>query len=235
MTCQANNRFGHDCYIPTSVTVLNKYVGNWYDTKGNLVLTIGGDYSVNRCKILSILSAFPESGPYRVEILENGRSKYIDLEYLGSHNNNWEEDVTGYHSYLVMNGQTELRRTKNPQYFESVGGIYLGMSKDEVLRLYGQPSKFSKGYRSTWEYNKEGMSLFFDGNIVIAITMYPKGNRRFDWSGLSANSSVNDFYYKYNPTKIKIDRSSGLDIGYGEVIFIYNGEVTLGLKMSLNG
>ena len=36
-----------------SVTDINKIVGEWYDSKGNLALTIGSDYTINGCKVVA--------------------------------------------------------------------------------------------------------------------------------------------------------------------------------------
>ena len=40
-------------YYSRSVTELNKMIGTWYDSKGNVALTIGSDYSINGCKVLA--------------------------------------------------------------------------------------------------------------------------------------------------------------------------------------
>ena len=100
--------------------------------------------------------------------------------------------------FIVLDEKIALRNTKNPHYFESVGGIYLGMSKNQVLSLYGQPSTVETRHRfSTWKYNDDGFDVEFRYNIVEKITIYRNGNRRFDWLGLSANNSRADFINKY--------------------------------------
>ena len=72
------------------------------------------------------------------------------------------------------------------------------MSKNQVLSLYGQPSKVETRHRfSTWKYNNDGFDVEFEYDIVNSITIYRNGNRRFDWSGLSCNSLLDDFKYKY--------------------------------------
>lgn len=189
ITCQAHTIN----YQSGSVTDLRYIVGNWYDTRGNLVLNIGNDYSINGCKILSVGWAGDSAAMYKIRIAE--RNGYRDIElmhYGGDYHETLAINWTGNNGYA-------LRRTKNPRYFESVGGIYLGMDKNQVISLYGQPSKVENNGRwSTWRYDKEGFDVGFDCNIATSITIYSSGDRRFDWSGLSCNSSLKDFKYKYN-------------------------------------
>ena len=127
---------------------------------------------------------------------------------------------------IILDGQTGLRRSKNPRYFESIGGMYIGMSKNEVLRLYGQPSRIRDGYGWTkeWHYNQENFNVNFAGDTVISISIYKNGNRRFDRTGLSAKDSINTFRYKYNARDIL---RSSLEIGHGEMITFFDDYVTL--------
>ena len=151
---------------------------------------------------------------YKIKIDEGNRYRTIELLYTGS------TEEYPEHQMLVMNwtsnnGQA-LRRTKEPRYFESVGGIYIGMDKNQVVSLYGQPSSVENNRNnSTWKYNDLGLELGFYMNVVTGITIYPYGNRRFDWSGLSARSSQTDFEYKYNSS---MSRRGNINIGHGELI-----------------
>ena len=210
----------------SSVTELKYIIGNWYDTKGNLVLTVSNDYKINGCPVMSVDYVADMVAMYKVKINEGNRYRTIELmksESLNSHD----------HDMLVMgnwrsNNEIALRRTKEPRYFESVGGIYIGMGQDEVLRLYGQPSRIEdKVGAYIWKYNKEGFDIRIGGGVVFEITIYSNGDRRFDWSGLSANSSKADFAYKYNTSVGRVGRRGGLYIGHGEAIYIHNNKVTL--------
>ena len=196
------------------ITSISGAIGNWYDTNGNLAFTISSDYKINGCQIMSVDI---RDEKYFCKVNEGNQIKTMTLDLY---------DRYDYHSMLIINdnGNT-LRKSKNPRYFESVGGIYLGMSKNQVVSHYGQPSSID---HNVWKYNKEGFQLNFYGNVVSMITIYTYGNRRFDWSGLSANSSKSDYQYKYNSN---IVRGTMLKIGYGEVIYLYNnGSVALSIE-----
>ena len=214
---------GYADYYTVPVTQLNKFVGTWYDVNGNVALTIGSDYSINGCKVLSFSlnnNYQPICCFYSCRTNEGNRVRDISLDATTTASYN------DYHQMIILNGQNGLRRSKNPKYFESIGGIYIGMGKNEVLRLYGQPSRISNGYGWTkaWHYNQENFDVNFAGDTVISISIYKNGNRRFDRTGLSANDSYNTFKYNYNARDIL---RHSLDIGHGEMITFYNNYVTL--------
>ncbi len=182
--------------------------GNWYDLKGNLVLTIGKDYSINGCKIISVGYIGDTVSFYKIKIMEDNGYREIYLHPFGSYE--------GYHEILVFNDKTPLRKTKEPQYFESIGGIYLGMDKDEVVKKYGQPSNMEDTNHSiTLNYKNEGFSVDIQCGVVSGIKLYKNSNKKFDRSGLSANSSKAEFEFKYNEN---VSRRGNINIGNGEVI-----------------
>lgn len=218
VNCQAIN------YPYHSVTIndLKYFIGDWYDTKGNLVLSITNNYKLNGFTIIELQcskgSAPPSPIYYKITIDEGNKYKTLEIQTEG-----WQN---GRCKFIFMNPNTYneigLRCTKNPSYFESIGGIYLGMDKYDVLKLYGQPSKTDK---NSFTYEKQGFSVGIKGNIVTSIVIYTYGDRRFDWSGLSARNSKADFHKKYG-SKRNIN-SDNLYIGYGEKIFIYNDKIVL--------
>ena len=211
-------------YESVPVTYLKDIVGNWYDTKGNLVLTISSDYKVNNCQVL-YLGLYGESvAMYKIRINEGSNYRDIELLHSGS----------SYHEYIFVNWNSSngyaLRKTKNPQYFESVGGIYLGMDKSEVLKLYGQPSKIeSYDRRQNWKYNNDLFEVNFDCNIVTEIKIYPYGTRKFDRTGISAKDDFKYILKKYNAKPME----SVYTIGYGETIrksYDGSGSISLGVE-----
>ena len=188
-----------------SVTDLKYITGNWYDTKGNLVLTISNDYKINGCVVMAL--EYNPTGIYKIILNEGNRYSDIELSYGGM----------DYHKTLLLNWKSNnpipLRRTKKPRYFESIGGIYLGMDKDDVIKLYGQPLSIENLNRrfTTWKY-REGFDVKFEFGVVYSITIYKNSDRRFDRSGLSANDSLQAFKNKYNVTPYNMMYT----IGYGE-------------------
>lgn len=202
-----------------SVTELNRILGNWYDAKGNVVLTISNDYSINGCKVLALylnndykpIFAYQSSAVYTCRINDGHGIKEIHLDYHSMPT--IYQSTPDYHEMIVLNGKTALRRTKEPRYFESVGGIYLGMHKDDVVKLYGQPSSVNNNMgHITWKYR--GFDVQFAADVVDCITIYKNNDRRFDWSGLSANNAKDDFKRKYSGREGQTSRR--LIIGYGE-------------------
>ena len=205
------------------LTRMKPMVGNWYDSKGNLALTISSDYTINGCKILDleIIGGEYFGLTYKVKILEQAGERDIVLFH---HTGDMQKTAEEYHEFIHIGKQTFIR-TKTPRYYESVGGLYLGMNKDKVLSLYGQPSKIDESnFRnslnsSTWSYEKIGLEVHFTGDILSSITIYPKSNLHFDKSGLSATDSMETFKNFYRADKIVKSRSFVIYIGHGESIF----------------
>ena len=129
---------------------LNRVQGNWYDHKGNLVLSIHNGY-INGCKVINEYNAVGgDPGSCTFRIVENAGYRDINLSWHGY-------DI---HRMVTMDNDKTLYSTSKPQYFESIGGIYLGMNKDDLLYLYGKPSKI-KTYnygRTDWIYSKLGLT-----------------------------------------------------------------------------
>ena len=222
-------------YMSRSITELNRMVGTWYDTKGNVALTISKDYSINGCKVVALYSNTeyqpiftPQSvAIYTCRIAEGSGYKDIHLDYHSMPS--IYLSTPDYHERIILNGKIALRRTKEPRYFESVGGIYLGMHKDEVLKLYGQPSSIVSRDNGLiiWKYDKQKFDVWFAADIVDSITIYKGGDRRFDWSGLSANNTPDEFKRKYGGRQGQV-RSIWI-IGYGESISFRGDSVTLSI------
>ena len=201
------------------VSNLNEIVGNWYDVNGNLIFTISSDYKINGYDIAAVDFEGDTAGFYKI-FINDGR--YVEVTHTGSA----ESKV---HDMLIVDS-VALRRTENPQYFESIGGIYLGMDANEVLSIYGNPSsgenfnRFLKDW--IWKYDSLGLEVSIYAGVVTEVKMYSYGDRRLDRSGLSANNSTTDFGYKYNTS---VSRRGNLNIGYGELLHIDGNSVTLGI------
>ncbi len=219
----ANTGWPH--YGSYSVQDFVKYAGgNWYDTKGRLALTISDDYKLNGCTIVSVQQIADTVAMYKVRIDEGNR--YRDIELMREYAKSSEHDTLTVNWRDYENAYS-LRRTKEPRYFESIGGIYIGMDKDEVLRLYGQPSKIEDDrgrHKTLWKYSADGFEVSFSRNIVGSITIYANSDRRLDWSGLSANDDISVFSRIYNPPSV---RKHAMYIGHGELVYVYDDRVIL--------
>lgn len=200
-----------------------KIVGDWYDTNGNKVLTISHGY-INGCPIVDgadFVGGYPGAGVFIIQEAQ-GR-KAIHLEWMG----------VGNHKSLIMNKTTQLNNGSK-EHYESVHGVYLGMTKEAVYNLLGKPSSVSKSYgRETLKYNELGFYVVADNNLVTVIRLIGN-NVRLEKSGLTKDSSVIDYYnfYQFNrmPSELSKDKYQGVfSIGHGEYIAFSDGEVLLTL------
>lgn len=212
-----------------NISVMDKMVGDWYDENGNVALTIGSNYTINGCKIVDFklvgLTHFVAGIEHHIKILEKDGYRDLILEYVSS-------DVArqlseeNYHEMIIIDTKNIYYRSKNRRHVESVGGIYLGMKKDEVVKLYGEPLsveryKYSLGYA----YKYKDFEIDFRVDRVFGIKLYDYGNMKFDKSGLSAKNSKEDYQNFYKPkaksnVTLITPLSSAFYIGHGEVIFL---------------
>ena len=209
--------------LDTVIHASQKIDGDWYDTSGNKVLTISNGY-INGCPIVDgadFVGGYPGAGVFIIQEAQ-GR-KAIHLEWMG----------VGNHKSLIMNKTTQLNNGSQ-EHYESVHGVYLGMTKEAVYNLLGKPSSVSKSYgRETLKYNELGFYVVADNNLVTVIRL-TGDNARLEKSGLTKNSSVIDYYnfYQFNrmPSELSKDKYQGVfSIGHGEYIAFSDGEVLLTL------
>ncbi|SEH35558.1 hypothetical protein [Selenomonas sp. KH1T6] len=195
---------------------LKNITGNWYDSKGNLVLTINNGY-INGCKVMAYLSA-GDAGGYRIKE-ENG---YRDIGLVIDHNN--------YKKFLYLDERIVLRPTKYPQYVESINGMYLGMSMDDLLEKYGEPDrkeKKGKAFPSEWWIYNGAFSVFFVGDMASTIVLPYGSTFTFDKCGLSARDMEKSFRKHYkesaNYGAVKIDEGEYIEFKKGTVeLTVYN-------------
>ena len=190
VTCQAAIDYQS---IPISQALGSKGIalGTWYDCDGNSVLRVENGY-INGAEIISVGFIGDTVAFYKFRLKDGDSYRDIELQTFGSYD--------GDHVMLVMNDTKVLRQTQQPKYYESIGGIYLGMPKSQVMSIYGEPLNAENQpsqKSSTWTYN--GFEVFFHHDVVTGITIYKSGDRRFDLSGLSASSSIEDFERKFYP------------------------------------
>ena len=192
---------------------LKNIIGDWYDTNGNLALTISEDYSINGCKILnSELFGFTNCTAgirYDLKIIEKTGVRDLILEYVSSSTaKKFSEE--NYHEMIIIDTKNIYYRSKNQRHYESVGGI-----------LYGEPSSVEKDpnyNRYEFKYKNDGFDVEFVGDRVFEIIIYDYGNRKFDISGLSARDSEESYKKFYKPKADVGIRGSVFYIGNGELI-----------------
>lgn len=207
--------------VDSVVRASQKVSGEWYDARGNKVLTISNGY-INGCLIVGgadFVGGYPEAGVFIIQEAQ-GR-KAIHLEWLGN----------GEHRTLIMNKKDQLTNRLQKEHYESVRGVHLGMTRQQVIDLLGMPSSSDVRGRETLRYEDLGLSIDIDHNMVVVITITGKGSH-FDKSGLGVDASMIEYYnfYQFNrmPSELSKDIFQGpFSIGHGEYIFFSGKEISL--------
>lgn len=207
--------------VDSVVRASQKVSGEWYDARGNKVLTISNGY-INGCLIVGgadFVGGYPGAGVFIIQEAQ-GR-KAIHLEWLGN----------GEHRTLIMNKKGQLTNRLQKEHYESVRGVHLGMTRQQVIDLLGMPSSSDVRGRETLRYEDLGLSIDIDHNMVVVITITGKGSH-FDKSGLGVDASMIEYYnfYQFNrmPSELSKDIFQGpFSIGHGEYIFFSGKEISL--------
>lgn len=207
--------------VDSVVRASQKVSGEWYDARGNKVLTISNGY-INGCLIVGgadFVGGYPGAGVFIIQEAQ-GR-KAIHLEWLGN----------GEHRTLIMNKKDQLTNRLQKEHYESVRGVHLGMTRQQVIDLLGMPSSSDVLGRETLRYEDLGLSIDIDHNMVVVITITGKGSH-FDKSGLGVDASMIEYYnfYQFNrmPSELSKDIFQGpFSIGHGEYIFFSGKEISL--------
>lgn len=187
----------------------------------NKVLTISNGY-INGCLIVGgadFVGGYPGAGVFIIQEAQ-GR-KAIHLEWLGN----------GEHRTLIMNKKDQLTNRLQKEHYESVRGVHLGMTRQQVIDLLGMPSSSDVRGRETLRYEDLGLSIDIDHNMVVVITITGKGSH-FDKSGLGVDASMIEYYNFYHLIECHLSfqriYSKVLSLlGHGEYIFFSGKEISL--------
>ena len=156
--------------------------GVWYDLDGVEVFSAEGA-SFDGRRILDVTgyggSAEAANADFRLEGKDGEKPSYVNIT--------WTRD----RRFLLVDGRY-CRSTKEPVYYESVRGVFLGMKTENALALLGEPTEHTKNGRLIYP----DMTLRASGGMVIAVVL-PVGGARLDGSGLGADNSSADFAEAY--------------------------------------
>lgn len=174
---------------------LEPAAGEWYDLKGQLAMTVSGSM-INGCPVAAEANCtydYPRTGHFK--ITESQGTRDLTLDLLGHKS----------HQYLIVNGKTALRRSLHPEYSESAGGIYLGMTKEDVTAKYGYANEITADQgMEHWSYNEHRMDVFFQGGIVMAVRLYKGSDIKFDKSGLGADAAMAAYAEAYGLSTVPV-------------------------------
>lgn len=198
-----------------TANILQKMSGNWYYTNGHEALVITPT-SISGATVeggYGFVGGDPGSGLFRV--MNNGVESEIRIGWHFA-----SQDQT--HQYLFLGGRA-LRRNNFPQYSESIGDAYLGMSRDEAISILGKPASEDK-IKKTMSYPKLGLTLGFDNGIVYDITIASTCQLYFTNSGLKANAPLASFQQKYGMHRLPVAGNDGgpNKVGDGEYLWFTN-------------
>lgn len=175
--------------VPGAADWLEPAVGDWYDTQGQLMMTVTIS-SINSCPVTALTDMtldYPRTG--RFTVAEADGEKTIKLDLLGH----------GSHQYLIVNDRTPLRRSLHADHYETLGNLYLGMTKDDVVAAYGQPASVTPDQGGErWSYSTPHVDVVLQGNLVMTIRAYSDSNVTFAQSGLSAASTPDAYAQAYS-------------------------------------
>lgn len=158
-------------------------------------MTVSGS-TINGCPVAAEGSCtydYPRTGHFK--IFEGQGTRSLTLDLMGHKS----------HQYLIVDGKTALRRSIHPEYSESAGGIYLGMTKSGVTAKYGYPNEITADQgMEHWSYNAHRMDVFFQGGIVMAVRLYKGSDITFDTSGLGADAAMAAYAEAYKLAAVPV-------------------------------
>ena len=181
--------------------LLKKLSGTWYYTTGNQALVITPT-TISGAAVeggYGFVGGDPGSCLFRV----NGSDGIVSELRIGWHFASSDNS----HQYLFLNGRP-LRRSWEAHYSESIGGAFLGMSREEALRTLGRPEREDKQTKILF-YDQKGLQLGLDNGIVYNITVAANSPLNFENSNLKANSPLADFKQRYGLTKMPVTGNDG--------------------------
>lgn len=202
-----------------------KYVdrmsGEWKNLDGQVVLNIQNGY-INGAQVLDItkLAGYSKFGSGNFIIHEAAGNRAVPVEFAIFGNST---------DRIVYNGQALFKQIPVP-YSESVSGIHVGSTKDEVLQTFGNPTKrMGYTYGESLEYAHYKMRIRLDGGTVTSVTLFKGSPLQFDTSGLSYDDGKDEFMRVYDiPNRGEVVKTA-LPTGEYIAYYIQDGlvEITL--------
>lgn len=208
----------------TSLTkLLNIISGDWYNDNGDKVLTIRNGY-LNECKVVAGFdwAGSKGSGGAVLRITESDGSRDIRISWLKG---------IGAGNFVQLDKGEHLHNVAQGYFFESIGGIHLGMPIDAVESRYGKaqvipPSTaFIDGNpnRTRWYYPSLGIILWLDGKSISHISLLRSSKLRLERSGLTCLNTPQEYARAYSMNRVpelptKNNGGIAYSIGHGEFL-----------------
>ena len=201
--------------------LVNRMSGEWKTLDGQVVFNIQNGY-INGAQVLDVaaLAGHRSFGVANFIIHEAAGTRPLRMSFASTGPNIGR---------IVYNGQALFRKVPVP-YSESVSGIHVGSTKDEVLQTFGNPTKrMGYTYGESLEYAHYKMRIRLDGGTVTSVTLFKGSPLQFDTSGLSFGDGKYEFMAVYDTPRR--DGEVGKRFSTGEIISYNKGlglmEITL--------
>ena len=201
--------------------LVNRMSGEWKNLDGQVVFNIQNGY-INGAQVLDVTKLAGNSkfgsGDLIIHEAAGNRALPVGFAILG---NSMDR--------IVYNGQALFKQIPVP-YSESVSGIHVGSTKDEVLQTFGNPTKrMGDTYGESLEYAHYKMRIRLDGGSVTSVTLFKGSPLQFDISGLSYGDGKDEFMRVYDiPNRGEVVKKA-LPTGEYIAYYIQDGlvEITL--------
>ena len=207
--------------------------GTWYDDKGRQKFRANKN-SIDGHKMMAgfdFTAGYPGEGTFRTS-LGKDKNKDIRVQWFGE----------GQHRAIAVNNQAlMLQKPAERTHTASIGGLYLGMSEDQLLKVMGKPNKKQKDdWDAVWTYSDAGLTVYLTGHMVCGLSIDRTSSLTFDGTGLSATSSQADFFKAYSgqvlpPGQQGMWGNQVYRIADGEYLSLLNYPHQVGLFMSSQG
>ena len=215
-------------FLPQTMNTLR---GDWYNANNKLVLSIKDEY-INNCQVVKLMNLVGGTG--------RGGAIFTIVENNGSRDLLIGWNVHGdEHDTLIYDGKTLHK--KSAGYFESVDGVYLGMTKAQVIAKIGVPAKVGTTKNSgDLLYSERGMEVSLSNDSVVGITIRQNGTARFDRTGFNCRTSLDSYYkaYKLNrcprPSTVPDTTNGTYGIGCGEYLIFDEYPLAVSLTIYSN-
>lgn len=208
-------------YSEYEQNLVNRMSGEWKNLDGQVVLNIQNGY-INGAQVLDItkLAGYSKfgSGNFIIHEAAGNRAVHVEFTIFGNSTDR-----------IVYNDQALFKQIPVP-YSESVSGIHVGSTKDEVLQTFGNPTKrMGDTYGESLEYAHYKMRIRLDGGSVTSVTLFKGSPLQFDTSGLSYGDGKDEFLRVYDiPNRGEVVKKA-LPTGEYIAYYIQDGlvEITL--------
>ncbi len=200
--------FSMAAYAADKAEVLEALDGAWYNPDGSYAFKIDAkDSAIEEGKIVDIKHAISDDTIYtEATWVIEGEGQQVEVRTAA--------DRIGDTMLICFLGTDSFQNTEKIDYPESVAGVYIGMTRDQVKEKLGTPSNSTMEvpyvierdgveYKSIAnlirdEYKEKKMEIDYLYDRVFGIYVEKSSAEKLDKSGLTAANSAEEFVKAYD-------------------------------------